>query len=134
MRNLVIIIVLILLGIGVYYFFFRNAPAAMAPSTPETPTQDTSAAAPVPTSTNASVSIASFSFSPATLSVKVGTRVVWTNNDNVPHTITSDSGSLLDSKTIAPGQSFSFTFTSAGTFNYHCSIHPMMKGAVVVTN
>jgi plastocyanin len=78
------------------------------------------------------ISIKNFSFDPATLSVKTGTKVTWTNNDSTSHTITSDSGSLLNSGTLAPGQSFSFTFTKDGTISYHCSIHPTMKGGVTV--
>jgi plastocyanin len=77
------------------------------------------------------VSIASFSFSPNTLSVKVGTKVTWTNNDSVPHTVTANDGSF-NSNTLPPGQSFSFTFTKAGAFAYHCNIHTTMKATITV--
>lgn len=79
-----------------------------------------------------SISIKNFSFSPATLAIKTGTKVTWINDDTVSHTVTSDSGNLLNSGTLSPGQSFSFTFTDTGAVNYHCSIHPMMKGKIVV--
>ena len=78
------------------------------------------------------VSISNFAFSPATISVKVGTTVTWTNNDSAPHTITADDGSF-DSGEIAQGKSYSHAFSSAGTFTYHCSVHPFMKASVVVT-
>ncbi len=76
-----------------------------------------------------------FSFSPATMTVKVGTTVIWTNNASVPHTSTSDAGSAVtwDSGLINPGSTFSFTFTRAGTFAYHCNVHAYMHGSIVVT-
>jgi plastocyanin len=78
-----------------------------------------------------SVSIKNFAFSVATLSISAGTQVTWTNNDATTHTVTADDGSF-DSGNIAPGGSFSHTFSSMGTVNYHCQIHPMMKAAVAV--
>lgn len=94
-------------------------------------TQYTSNPTPTPTGTNA-VSIKGFAFNPSSLTVSVGTTVTWTNDDSVAHTVTSDSGSELTSAQIAPGQSYSHTFSTAGTFSYHCAIHPSMKAQVVV--
>ena len=79
----------------------------------------------------AMVSIENFAFNPPNISVVPGTTVTWVNNDAVPHTTTADDGSW-DSETLQPGQSFSFTFDSAGTFPYHCEIHPFMTGTVTV--
>ncbi len=87
---------------------------------------------PTPVSENVTIDIKNFAFNPSVLNIKVGTKVTWTNNDSAPHTITSDSGGILNSATLSTGQSFSFTFTNAGSFSYHCAIHPMMKGSVVV--
>ncbi len=84
------------------------------------------------TPTTASVSIKNFAFSSSTLTVKAGTKVTWTNSDTAPHTVTSDSGSMLNSGNLSTGQSFSFTFTEAGTYTYHCALHPSMTGTVVV--
>ena len=81
--------------------------------------------------TTASVSIANFSFTPATLSVSVGTTVTWTNNDSVTHTVTADQGAF-DSNNLSPGNTFSFTFSQAGTYPYHCKIHPSMMGTIQV--
>ena len=82
---------------------------------------------------DASVSIANFAFAPASVSVNAGDTVTWTNNDaGVPHTATADGGAF-NSGTLASGASFSHTFTAAGTFAYHCNIHPSMTGTVVVT-
>ena len=67
------------------------------------------------------------------LTITIGTTVTWLNNDSVAHTATSING-VWDSGTINPGQSFSFLFSSEGTFHYACSIHPNMSGTVVVTD
>jgi plastocyanin len=79
------------------------------------------------------VSIANFAFSPATLTVKKGTTVTWTNNDSTTHTVTADSGNGPNSEQLAPGKTYDFTFNTVGTFNYHCSIHTSMHGTVTVT-
>lgn len=80
-----------------------------------------------------SVIIQGNSFTPDTLTVKVGTKVTWMNNDGYDHTVTSDNGTF-DAGHIPSGQSFSFTFTKAGTYPYHCAIHTFMTAKVVVTN
>lgn len=80
-----------------------------------------------------SVVIENFAFSPAEINVKVGDTVVWTQRDDVKHTATSvDGPESFDSGLLAKGQSFSYTFTKAGTYNYICTPHPRMKGKVVV--
>ncbi|NUR57845.1 MAG: cupredoxin family copper-binding protein [Catenulispora sp.] len=90
-----------------------------------------SAAAPV--GGNA-VAIQGFAFAPANLSVKVGTTVTWTNKDSDAHTVTSQgSGGPLQSKALATGESFSYTFTAPGTYSYLCTIHPFMTATVTVT-
>jgi plastocyanin len=78
-----------------------------------------------------SVSIVNMSFSPATLTVTAGTNVTWTNNDGMTHTVTADDDSF-DSGNITMGSKFSKVFPTAGTFSYHCTIHPTMKGTIVV--
>lgn len=79
------------------------------------------------------VKIASFAFTPATITVPVGTTVTWTNEDTASHTITADDGTTFNSGNIAKGGTFSFTFTTAGTFPYHCAVHPSMTATVIVT-
>ncbi|MFI5186437.1 MAG: cupredoxin family copper-binding protein [Chitinophagales bacterium] len=85
---------------------------------------------PVPVAPN-TVSIANMAFTPATITVTPGTMVTWSNNDNMTHTVTADDNSF-DSGNIGAGSSFAKTFSIAGTYTYHCSIHPSMTGAVVV--
>jgi plastocyanin len=78
------------------------------------------------------VSIAGMAFSPAALSVAVGDTVIWTNSDNAPHTVTSDTGNELNSPTIGQGQTYTHIFAIRGSFPYHCSVHPSMHGGVTV--
>ena len=74
----------------------------------------------------------SFGFSPAALTISVGTTVSWRNTTSVPHTVTSNDGRTFNSGTISPGRTFSFKFTSAGRFPYHCNIHPYMRAIINV--
>ncbi len=82
------------------------------------------------------VTISDMAFSPSTVTVKKGTTVTWTNQDSVAHSVVSDTDSPnggLNSSTFAKGAQFSFNFTGAGTYKYHCGVHPSMTGTVVVT-
>lgn len=79
------------------------------------------------------ITIENFSFVPTSLTVKKDTTVTWTNNDSTSHTVTSTAGSELSSGTLGVGQTYSHTFTIAGTYQYHCSFHPSMTGTIVVT-
>jgi plastocyanin len=75
--------------------------------------------------------IAGFAFKPATIRVKVGTTVRWTNRDEAPHTVTASSGGFT-SKQLGRGGTYARRFGRAGTFAYLCALHPQMKGRVVV--
>jgi plastocyanin len=70
-------------------------------------------------------------FEPRSITITAGATVRLTNYDNGPHTVTSDSG-LWDSGQLSPGSSHSYTFSTPGTYRYHCSNHPRMAGTVVV--
>ncbi|WP_102418721.1 MULTISPECIES: cupredoxin family copper-binding protein [unclassified Mycobacterium] len=78
------------------------------------------------------VNIDGFAFAPATLTVAAGTTVTWTNRDEEPHTVVASDGSF-HSPGMGTGATFTHTFSAPGTFDYVCSIHPMMRGTVVVT-
>lgn len=83
------------------------------------------------------VLIKSMAFTPSTITVAAGTTITWTNNDSVSHTVTSDtglfdSGSMSSTGASGSGGSYSYTFTTAGSFPYHCTIHPSMTGTVIV--
>lgn len=95
---------------------------------------------PPPPSGATKVSIVDFSFTPNAITVSAGTMVAWTNNGGTTHTVTSgtgvfDSGLLSppNAQSGAPGATFTHTFSTPGTFAYHCSIHPQMTGTVTVT-
>ena len=77
------------------------------------------------------VEINDFSFNPPTLAIKKGTTVSWTNKDSVKHSATSDDD-IFDSGLIPQGDTWIYTFNEAGTFKYHCTPHPSMKGMVIV--
>ena len=76
-----------------------------------------------------------YSFTPATLSIKAGTQVKWLNTSDASHTVTSDTPGVFGSPgNLTQNQTFTFTFSKAGTFPYHCSIHPYMKAKITVTS
>jgi plastocyanin len=80
----------------------------------------------------ATVSIDNFTFTPATLTVKAGTTVTWTNKDDIPHGIGSSTNAFAKSKALDTDDKFSFTFTTPGTYKYFCYLHPHMVGSIVV--
>jgi plastocyanin len=78
------------------------------------------------------VSIDNFTFTPASLTVKAGTTVTWTNRDDIPHGIAASNNEFKKSKALDTDDNFSFTFTTPGTYKYFCYIHPHMVGTIVV--
>jgi len=80
---------------------------------------------------NVEVKIDNFSFTPTTITVKTGTQIIWTNADDIPHTVVSDDQSFK-SKVLDTDEKFTFTASKPGTYVYLCSIHPKMTGRVVV--
>ena len=94
----------------------RTAKAAPAPQTQEM---------------TATVKIDNFSFSPTALQIKAGTKVTWTNADDIPHTVVSDD-KVFKSKALDTDEKFSYTFDKPGTYPYFCSLHPKMTAKVIV--
>ncbi len=79
------------------------------------------------------VDIQNFAFQPANIQVQPGTTVTWTNRDTAPHTVAFSNGSgMQGSAVLRQGDTFSYTFKTAGTFQYYCSVHPYMVGTVTV--
>lgn len=113
--NLIIIgiIAVLVIGAGIYFFMQFSSKGGESTIVPN-------------------VEISSFAFSPSTLTINVGDTVVWENKDIAPHTIVSDSGNELASETLSNGEVYSHTFDTAGTYDYHCSIHTSMKGKIIV--
>jgi plastocyanin len=75
-----------------------------------------------------------YSFAPATITITKGTKVTWTNGSDAPHTVTSDTNAFNTPSNLTQNQTFSMTFTTAGTYTYHCAIHSYMKGSITVTS
>ena len=80
---------------------------------------------------DAAVKIDNFTFDPPRLVVKSGTTVTWQNNDDIPHTVVA-SGKAFRSKTLDTDDKYAFTFTTPGSYEYFCSLHPHMTGSIVV--
>jgi len=131
-----IIIVVILVIAGVLLLTGHKSTKTSSTTSSDMGTMNTTpdkSSSTAPTATN-SVVISNFSFSPASITIKKGTTVTWTNKDSTAHTVTENDGKDgPKSTTLDPGQNYSFTFNTAGSFAYICSIHPNMTGNVTVT-
>ena len=127
MALMTIAIVLVVLAVGFLVYYVMTPTSSIGASSSPTSSSSTSMG-------TYYVSISNFAFSPSSLSINAGETVVWTNKDNVPHTVSSDSGSELSSPTLSPGDTYSHTFGTAGSYSYHCNIHPNMKGSIIVSN
>jgi plastocyanin len=84
-----------------------------------------------PIGAETAVKIDNFTFAPQRVTVKAGTTVTWTNEDDIPHTVASTTMAFR-SKALDTDDKFSFTFTTAGVYDYFCSLHPHMTGTIVV--
>ena len=80
---------------------------------------------------DAEIKIANFTFDPPILTMKAGTTVTWVNNDDIPHLVSEKDGKFRSSA-LDTGDKFSQTFSTAGTVEYFCAIHPHMTGKIVV--
>ena len=109
-----------------------------ATHTPPSPSGQSSSSAsgsqtPAAPASSGTVTNTSGGFQPALLTVKAGTTVTWTNNDSAAESVTSDTANLFDSGSLAAGATYQFAFSQAGTFTYHSTTNPALKGTVVVT-
>lgn len=77
------------------------------------------------------ITIDNFTFTPPELNISVGTTVKWINHDDIPHSVV-EKNKAFRSKALDTDNSYSFTFTSAGTFDFFCGLHPQMVGKVIV--
>jgi len=126
MKSLWIIgVVVLVLIVGVAYFLvIQNAKKTDINSNP-----------PVNPETGSkmyNINIVNFAFTPASLTIKKGDGVIWTNEDGVSHTVTSDSGNELDSEMLGNGQKYQHVFENSGIYEYHCTPHPGMKAKIIV--
>lgn len=107
--------------------------SGMMGSNQSTPTQQGSPVTGVTT-----ITMHNLAYQPAHIQVRVGTKVTWINQDDVPHTVTFRSGmpgsSMMGSSMMTHGQSFSLTFRMLGTYTYYCAVHPSMVATVTVVS
>src|SRR5580704_14908626 len=122
-----VIIVVIVIGGAAYLMHKHNEMQSMN-MRPATQTQSSASSAAKPAGKNA-VTIQNFAFSPATITIKAGQSITWTNEDSVGHSATADDNSW-DTGVLPQGQSKTIAFAKAGTYTYHCSVHPNMKATV----
>lgn len=121
-----IILILVISGIGTYLLFKNNQKTL---DSSETAIENS----------ESSVTIEDFGFITATITIKKGATITWTNKDSVNHMVASNPHPVhtdlpgFESQILAPGESYSFTFDKVGTFGYHCHLHPSMRGTVIVT-
>jgi plastocyanin len=83
--------------------------------------------------TTVSASAVGNAWTPAAVSAKVGDVITWTNQDTVPHKVALDDGSCQMSANISGGSKASLVFSAAGTYPFHCSVHPSMKGTITIS-
>lgn len=134
-KKILIIIIIAIVIIGAAFYFLQqpkykqntesNSPQIPNGSFPSQPSTGNDSAI----SNSYNIAIENFSFKPTEIDIKKGDTVTWTNQDSAPHKILGD---IFQSDSLAKGQSFSFVFNSAGTFDYICGIHPSMKGTIIV--
>lgn len=136
-------IVILILVVGV--FVFNQGQKSSTPVTPAVETAPTEEATPTSEATEGAmkkeedamaklaIEAKNFAFLPATLTVKAGEKITYTNRDNAKHSVTSTDGTSFDTGLMGEDESTSFTApTKAGTYTFHCSLHPSMKGTLVV--
>jgi plastocyanin len=123
--NLTGLLIAASLAIGACSTGSTQSPAATAPPASVPPSAGGGGSA-------SAVTMQNLAFNPAALTIKVGTKVTWTNQDSIAHTVTFDTGGAT-SDLLATGATYEQTFSTAGTLAYHCKIHPTMTGTVTVS-
>ena len=133
--TLVVIAFLVVIGWAVYsHEKGYNQPSSNPPAASPSTSNNTGGTTGGTSSSTGAVAIRNMMFTPPQITVQKGGTVTWTNNDSVAHTVTDDLSNVggPDSGTIQPGASYNFTFNKTGSFQYHCTIHPSMRGTIVV--
>ena len=129
---LVTIIVVIILVIGAAIALTHKSYSPSSSSTYSSNSNSNQSASNQPAS--GTIDIRNMMFTPSQITVAKGGTVTWTNNDSTTHTVVDDLQNVggPNSGDIAPGTTYKFTFTKTGSYQYHCSIHPSMRGTIVV--
>ena len=126
---IIIVVIIILVGgaVALTHKSKNNPPANQSQSQNNASSSNQAAS-------TGSIDIKNMMFTPSQITVAKGGTVTWTNNDSTTHTVVDDLSNVGGpaSGDIAPGSTYSFTFNKTGSFQYHCSIHPSMRGTIVV--
>ena len=129
---LAIIVLIILVAAAAFAINHKstNKPSQTNSNTNSSSTSSSSGNQPL----TGTINIKNMMFTPSQITVAKGGTVTWTNNDNTTHTVIDDLSNVGGpaSGDIPPGGTYSFTFTKTGSFQYHCQIHPSMRGTIVV--
>lgn len=141
---LVVIALLALIGLGAFTLAGRGTGEVVETESTAGPTEngnsrsasqgDQQQPGTAPLAGEVDVEIEDFAFSPATMTIKKGTKVTWTNKDTSRHDVMPDDegADAARSQLLAKGESYSYTFNTVGTFSYHCTPHPYMKASITV--
>jgi plastocyanin len=130
----VIVILVILIAIGALALGNRSNTNNTPPTTNNTSNNSNNSSNSKTQPASGQINIANMAFTPSQITVAKGGTVTWTNNDSTTHTVVDDLSNIggPNSGDIKPGDKYSFTFNKTGSFQYHCSIHPSMRGTIVV--
>lgn len=132
--------VVVIAGVSVWFFVAPKSPTENSTNTTTAEiTQNNSPAIDMTEAPVVEVKIQDFKYSPANITVKKGTTVIWTNEDNDGHNVVSNTGTIpggppAEAPLLGQHQQFSFTYDVVGTFDYHCTPHPFMAGTVTVVD
>ena len=127
-----IVIVIILIVAGIFFFTLNNNSTSSINKPSNSGVQNAGQVSPEKSEGQThTVKIQGFNFIPSSLTIQAGDSVVWINEDSAPHTASADNGEF-DTDRLAEGESGSYTFTNTGDYSYICSIHPSMKGLIIV--
>lgn len=116
-KTILVILAILVAGALIYYYYGSES-------------YDQTSNQPQQEAEGPSVSMENTTFSPESLTILTGQEVTWVNNDSVNHTVTREGS--FDSGNISPGASFSHTFKEPGVYDYECTIHPSMRGEIIV--
>jgi len=125
---IIIILAILIVAGGVVALTHKSSPNTVSNNAGSTSSSSSTS------SSTGAIDIKNMMFTPSQITVAKGGTVTWTNNDTTTHTVTDDLSNVGGpaSGDIAPGGTYSFTFNKSGSFQYHCSIHPSMRGTIVV--
>lgn len=130
-KNIILIVLGILVIAGLGFYFFKGRGSYNTVTNVSSPTTGPTSAQ--PTAAGSTIVAQNFSFSPASLTVKAGATVTFTNNDSVSHTMVSNDGTSFNTGQVAGGTSTTFTAPAqVGTYLFHCGIHPSMTATLIV--